>query len=64
MQNSGGLVPARIGSWLTEGAGPVPKLVWRVKLVAELEPGMATETEVARQPAEPCLQRAKFIAPG
>jgi hypothetical protein len=26
----------------------VPKLVWRVKLVAELEPGLATETEVAR----------------
>ena len=24
------------------------KLVWRVKLVAELEPGVATETEVAR----------------
>src|SRR5215218_9154147 len=28
--------------------GPVPKLVWRVKLVAELEPGVATETEVGR----------------
>jgi hypothetical protein len=26
----------------------VPKLVWRVKLVAELEPGVTTETEVAR----------------
>jgi hypothetical protein len=26
----------------------VAKLVWRVKLVAELEPGVATETEVAR----------------
>jgi hypothetical protein len=26
----------------------VPKLVWRVKLVAELEPGVATETEIAR----------------
>ncbi len=25
----------------------MPKLVWRVKLVAELEPGVATETEVA-----------------
>ena len=24
------------------------KLVWRVKLVAELQPGVATETEVAR----------------
>ena len=28
--------------------GPVPKLVWRIKLVAELGPGMARETEVAR----------------
>ena len=26
----------------------MPKLVWRVKPVAELEPGVATETEVAR----------------
>jgi Transposase len=26
----------------------VPKLVWRVKLVAELQPGVTTETEVAR----------------
>ncbi len=26
----------------------MPKLVWRVKLVAELEPGVAMETEVAR----------------
>ena len=26
----------------------MPKLVWRVKLVTELEPGVATETEVAR----------------
>jgi hypothetical protein len=26
----------------------VPKLVWRVKLVAELRPGVTTETEVAR----------------
>jgi hypothetical protein len=26
----------------------VPKLVWRVKLVAELEPGLTTEIEVAR----------------
>ena len=29
----------------------MPKLVWRVKLVAELQPGVTTETEVA------CLQR-------
>jgi hypothetical protein len=26
----------------------VPKLVWRVKLVAEPRPGVVTETEVAR----------------
>ncbi len=26
----------------------MPKLVWRVKLVAELEPGVVTQTEVAR----------------
>ncbi len=26
----------------------MPKLVWRVKLVAELEPGVTAETEVAR----------------
>jgi hypothetical protein len=26
----------------------VPKLVWRLKLVAELRPGEVTETEVAR----------------
>jgi hypothetical protein len=26
----------------------VPKLVWRVKLVAELRPGVTAETEVAR----------------
>jgi len=26
----------------------VPKLVWRLKLVAELRPGVMTETEVAR----------------
>jgi hypothetical protein len=28
--------------------GLVAKLVWRVKLVAELQPGVTTETEVAR----------------
>jgi len=26
----------------------VPKLAWRVKLVAELRPGVTTETEVAQ----------------
>ena len=29
----------------------MPKLVWRVKLVAELRPGVMTETEVA------CIER-------
>ena len=29
------------------GVGLVAKLVWRVKLVAELEPGVVTETELA-----------------
>jgi hypothetical protein len=31
-----------------ERVGSVPKLVWRVKLVAELRAGVVTETEVAR----------------
>jgi hypothetical protein len=31
-----------------ERVGLVPNLVWRVKLVAELRPGVMTETEVAR----------------
>ena len=31
----------------------MPKLVWRVKLVAELEPGVTTQTEVA------CLERGE-----
>src|SRR5918912_4279725 len=48
MQNRGGLVRARIGCWPTGERGPVPKLVWRVKLVAELRPGVTSETEVAR----------------
>ena len=53
MQTRGGQgsrAAAPVSSWPVgvRGAGPVPKLVWRVKLVAELEPGVATETEVAR----------------
>ena len=48
IQNPGGLE-----SWARfwahgERVGLVPKLVWRVKLVAELRPGVMTETEVAR----------------
>src|SRR4051794_31120455 len=35
--------------WAHRGrVGPVPKLMWRLKLVAELRPGVVTETEVAR----------------
>ena len=44
---AGPWVPAPVGSWLAGERGLVPKLVWRVKLVAEPEPGVATETEVA-----------------
>ena len=35
----------------------MPKLVWRVRLVAELRPGVATETEVA------CIERGEEINP-
>jgi hypothetical protein len=35
----------------------VPKLVWRVELVAELEPGVATETEVAH------IERGEEVGP-
>jgi hypothetical protein len=31
----------------------VSKLVWRVKLVAELEPGLTTKVEVARRRRRP-----------
>ena len=38
-----------VGSgFMGRGLRLVPKLVWRVKLVAELRPGEVTETEVAR----------------
>jgi hypothetical protein len=39
-----------MGHWAirTERVGLVPNLVWRLKLVAELRPGVMTETEVAR----------------
>src|SRR3954466_13916901 len=45
-----------IVAWLSgsrNGGELVPKLVWRVKLVTELEPGVTTETEVA------CLERGE-----
>src|SRR4051812_45310913 len=53
MQTRGGQGPRAanpVSSWSVgaRGAGPMPKLVWRVKLVAALEPGEATEAEVAR----------------
>ena len=35
----------------------MPKLVWRVRLVAELRPGVTTETEVA------CIERGEEINP-
>ena len=35
----------------------MPKLVWRVRLVAELRPGVMTETEVA------CIERGEEINP-
>ena len=35
----------------------MPKLVWRVKLVAELEPGVTTETELAR------IERGEEVGP-
>src|SRR3954462_2574515 len=37
-----------LASRSTKEGGLVPKLVWRVKLVAELQAGVTTETEVAR----------------
>ena len=43
-----GFVPDRVGFGLTGRGEPVPKMVWRVKLVAELEPGLTTEVEIAR----------------
>src|SRR3954453_22546095 len=48
MQTRGGwsLLESAPGS--REEGGLVPKLVWRVKLVAELQAGVTTETEVAR----------------
>src|SRR3712207_1026620 len=46
--NLWGAGSAPVASCLTGERGLVPKLVWRVKLVAELEPGVTTETEVAR----------------
>src|SRR4051812_5826341 len=44
---------SREASGSRKEGGLVPKLVWRVKLVAELEPGVTTETEVA------CLERGE-----
>ena len=40
---------AVVVSWgLTAEGGTTARLVWRVKLIAELEPGIVSETEVAR----------------
>jgi hypothetical protein len=44
-----GFVPALVDLGLTgRGGERVPKMVWRVKLVAELEAGLTTEVEIAR----------------
>src|SRR3954470_12748521 len=51
MQTRGGWSLFEYASGSRKEGGLVPKLVWRVKLVAELEPGVTTETEVA------CLER-------
>ena len=42
----------------------MPKLVWRVKLVAELRPGVMTETEVARIERDERAGMADFGAEG
>ncbi len=48
MQTCG--VCSGLGRFWAHGRGgePVPKMVWRVKLVSELEPGLTTEVEIAR----------------
>src|SRR5690242_15761577 len=43
-----GFVASRIGFGFTCRGWLVAKLVWRVKLVADLQPGVTTETEAAR----------------
>jgi hypothetical protein len=43
-----GFIPAWIVLGSRDEGELVAKLVWRVKLVAELQPGVTTETEVAR----------------
>src|SRR3954470_18893897 len=48
MQTRGGWSLFEEAPGSREEGGLVSKLVWRVKLVAELEPGVTTETEVAR----------------
>jgi hypothetical protein len=46
-----GLFRVAYGTGSRDEGELVPKMVWRVKLVAELEPGSTTEVEVA------CLER-------
>ena len=48
MQTGGGWVPVELGFGLTKSGRADAELVWRVKLVAELQAGVTTETEVAR----------------
>src|SRR3954463_730495 len=53
MQTRGGWSLFEYAPGSREEGGLVSKLVWRVKLVTELEPGVTTETEVA------CLERGE-----
>ena len=48
MQTGGGLTRSGYGAGSRDEGELVSKLVWQVKLVAELEPGVVTETELAR----------------
>jgi len=48
IQNRGVLIGSGKVPGSRDEGGLVPKLVWRVKLVAELRPGVMVETEVAR----------------
>ena len=43
-----GFVPDRVDFGLTDGGQRVPKMAWRVRLVAELEPGSTAEAEITR----------------
>ena len=48
MQNGGGLVPTQERARAYGARGAVPKLLWRTKLMAELQPNMTTEVSPPR----------------